>query len=156
MQAVLLQCNVLVFCRLGRRSERQGLFGKRLTALGGTMQDVADTPANAAEFSRPSNQYGPGLFPQIRLLVLTECGSHATVDATVSDGTHAERRLAEELLPSLTPDMFLVHDAPCPYRYGTTSSQNYLFWLVKIIRTLGTSITRFGRQKSSGRLRRFW
>src|SRR5260370_8109658 len=47
----------------------------------------------------------------MRLLVLNECGSHATVDATISDGTHAERRLAEELVPSLEPDMFLVHDA---------------------------------------------
>jgi Insertion element 4 transposase N-terminal/Transposase DDE domain len=86
-------------------------FGTRLMALDGTMQDVADTPATAAEFSRPSNQYGQGPFPQIRLLVLTECGSHATVDATISDGTHAERRVAEELLPSLAPDMFLLHDA---------------------------------------------
>src|SRR5216683_626887 len=86
-------------------------FGKRLMALDGTMQDVPDTQANAAEFSRPSNQYGEGPFPQIRLLVLNECGSHATVDATISDGTHAERRLAEELVPSLEPAMFLVHDA---------------------------------------------
>src|SRR6266851_2210927 len=44
-------------------------FGKRLMALDGTMQDVADTPANAAAFARPSNQYGPGPFPQLRLVV---------------------------------------------------------------------------------------
>jgi Insertion element 4 transposase N-terminal/Transposase DDE domain len=86
-------------------------FGQRLMALDGTMQDVADTPANAAEFARPSNQYGQGPFPQMRLLVLTECGSHATVDASISDGSHAERRLAEELWPSLAPDMFLLHEA---------------------------------------------
>ena len=86
-------------------------FGKRLMALDGTMQDVPDTEANAAEFSRPSNQYGDGPFPQIRLLVLNECGSHATVDATISDGTHAECRLAEQLVPSLEPEMFLLHDA---------------------------------------------
>src|SRR6266849_4553144 len=86
-------------------------FGKRLMALDGTMQDVADTPANAAAFSRPSNQYGPGPFPPIRLLVLSECGSHAIVDATISDGTQAEQRLAEKVLPSLKPDMFLLHDA---------------------------------------------
>ncbi len=86
-------------------------FGKRLMALDGTMQDVPDTPANAAAFSRPSNQYGPGPFPQIRLLVLTECGSHAIVDAAIKDSTTAERRLAEEVLPALSPDMFLLHDA---------------------------------------------
>ncbi len=86
-------------------------FGKRLMALDGTMQDVPDTEANAAAFSRPSNQYGVGPFPQLRLLLLSECGSHAIVDATINDNTEAERRLAEEILPSLEPDMFLLHDA---------------------------------------------
>lgn len=86
-------------------------FGKRLMALDGTMQDVPDTPANAAAFSRPSNQYGVGPFPQIRLLLLSECGSHAIIDATISDSTQAERRLAEQVLPSLEPDMFLLHDS---------------------------------------------
>ena len=86
-------------------------FGKRLMALDGTMQDMPDTPANAAAFARPSNQYGPGPFPQLRLLALSECGSHAIVDATISDSTQAERRLAEQLVPSLTSDMFLLHDA---------------------------------------------
>lgn len=86
-------------------------FGKRLMALDGTMQDVPDTPANAAAFSRPSNQYGQGPFPQIRLLVLSECGSHATVDAVISDGTHAESKLAEQLLASVEAGMFLLHDA---------------------------------------------
>jgi hypothetical protein len=86
-------------------------FGKRLLALDGTMQDVPDTPANAAAFARPSNQYGQGPFPQIRLLLLSECGSHAIVDATISDRTEAERRLAEKALPSLEADMFLLHDA---------------------------------------------
>jgi hypothetical protein len=86
-------------------------FGKRLMALDGTMQDVPDTPANATAFARPGNQYGPGPFPQIRLLVLSECGSHAIVAATISDQTQAERRLAEQLLPWLSRDMFLLHDA---------------------------------------------
>jgi hypothetical protein len=86
-------------------------FGKRLMALDGTMQDVPDTPANAAAFARPSNQYGPGPFPQVRLLVLMECGSHATIAAVISDQTEAEKTLAHQLVPSLAPDMFVLHDA---------------------------------------------
>ena len=86
-------------------------FGKRLMAVDGTMQDVADTPANAAAFSRPGNQYGPGPFSQLRLLLLNECGSHALVDATISDSTQSERRLAHELLGSLDAEMLLLHDA---------------------------------------------
>ena len=86
-------------------------FGKRLMALDGTMQDVPDTPANAAVFSRPSNQYGPGPFPQLRLLVLNECGSHAMVDARISDSREAERSLALQMLDSLDREMLLMHDA---------------------------------------------
>lgn len=86
-------------------------FGKRLMALDGSVQDVPDSEANAAAFARPSNQYGPGPFPQIRLLLLTECGSHAVVDAVVDSREEAERTLAEAVLPSLAPDMLLLHDA---------------------------------------------
>lgn len=86
-------------------------FGKRLMALDGTMQDVADTPANAAAFARPSNQYGPGPFPQIRLVLLSEWGSHASVDAVISDQHDSEQHLAYSLLPSLEADMLLLHDA---------------------------------------------
>lgn len=86
--------------------------GKRLMALDGTMQDVPDTPANAAAFCRPSHHYGPGPFPQLRLLLLSECGSPAIVDATISDRTHSERRRAHDLMSSLTSERLLLHDAP--------------------------------------------
>ncbi len=86
-------------------------FRRRLVAIDGTRQDVADTPANAAAFQRPSNQYGPGPFPQIRLLVLTECGSHASFGACVQSSQQAEVTMAYELLPLLEPDMLVLHDA---------------------------------------------
>lgn len=86
-------------------------FGRRLVALDGTRQDVADTPANAAVFARPSNQYGPGPFPQIRLLLLSECGSHASFGACVDSSQQAEVTMAYQLLPLLQPEMLLLHDA---------------------------------------------
>ena len=86
-------------------------FGYRLMALDGSIQDVADTPANAAAFARPINQYGEGPFPQIRLLLLSECGSHAVVDAVVDSSQEAELTLAQQVLPSLGPGMLLLHDA---------------------------------------------
>lgn len=86
-------------------------FGRRRMALDGSVQDVPDSQANAAAFARPNNQYGPGPFPQIRLLLLSECGSHAVVDAVVDSSEAAERTLAEAVLPSLEPDMLLLHDA---------------------------------------------
>jgi len=86
-------------------------FGRRLVALDGTVQDVADTRANAAAFARPSNQHGAGPFPQIRLLLLTECGSHASLGAKVDTSQEAEVSLAYDLLAHLEPDMLVLHDA---------------------------------------------
>jgi Insertion element 4 transposase N-terminal/Transposase DDE domain len=86
-------------------------FGRRLVAIDGTRQDVADTPANAAAFQRPSNQYGPGPFPQIRVLLLTECGSHASFGACVDSSQQAEVSMAYQLLPQLQADMLVLHDA---------------------------------------------
>lgn len=86
-------------------------FGKHLMALDGTMQDLPDSAANAQAFVRPSNQSGPGPFPQARLLLLMECASHAIVDAAIGDRSTAESTLAQQLLLSLTRDMLLLHDA---------------------------------------------
>lgn len=85
-------------------------FGYRLMALDGSIQDVPDSQANAAAFARPINQYGPGPFPQLRLLLLSECGSHAVVDAVVASAAEAERTLAQAILSSLGPGMLLLHD----------------------------------------------
>jgi hypothetical protein len=86
-------------------------FGRRLVAIDGSRQDVDDTPANAAAFQRPSNQYGPGPFPQIRLLLLSECGSHASFGACVQSSQQAEVTMASELLPLLEPHLLVLHDA---------------------------------------------
>ena len=68
-------------------------------AWDGTGIDAADTPANAAAFG---GVQGGG--PQLRLLALIECGTHALIDA-VFDGvaTASEQKLARRLLPALGP-----------------------------------------------------
>ena len=65
-------------------------FGLRLVAWDGTGIDAADTPANAAAFG---GVQGGG--PQLRLLALIECGTHALIDA-VFDGVAraSEHKLA--------------------------------------------------------------
>ena len=55
-------------------------FGLRLVAWDGTGLDAADTPADAREFGVTQ-----GGNPQLRLLALIECGTHAVIDA-VFDG----------------------------------------------------------------------
>lgn len=81
-------------------------FGLRLVAWDGTGIDVADTPANAREFGVTQ-----GGSPQVRLLALTECGTHAVIDAAF-DGVDkaSEHKLARRLLHALGPGMLLLAD----------------------------------------------
>jgi hypothetical protein len=59
-------------------------FGRyRLMALDGTVFNTADTMVNEAAFGRSSNQYGKGAYPQVRCVLLVECGTHATVGLTI-------------------------------------------------------------------------
>jgi len=82
----------------------------RLMALDGTTLDVADTPANVAAFGRPGGGRGQGAFPQVRVVGLVECGTHAVVDA-VMGGLHlGETSLAPSLARSLGPGMLLLVD----------------------------------------------
>jgi hypothetical protein len=87
-------------------------FGLRLVAWDGTALDVPDTPANAAEFGFTGkggvNQSG---HPQVRLMALIECGTHAVIDAAFdSVARFSEHKLARRLLASLQPGMLLLAD----------------------------------------------
>src|SRR5512132_2781107 len=82
----------------------------RLVALDGTTLDVADTPANVAAFGRPTGGRGQGAFPQVRLVGLVECGTHAVVDAAMGGLHLGEGSLAPSLGRSLGPGMLLLVD----------------------------------------------
>jgi hypothetical protein len=82
----------------------------RLVALDGTTLDVADTPANVAAFGRPGGGRGQGAFPQVRVVGLVECGTHAVVDAAMGGLHLGETSLAPSLARSLGPGMLLLVD----------------------------------------------
>ncbi|MCW2916667.1 MAG: transposase, family [Actinomycetia bacterium] len=85
-------------------------IGLRLQACDGTGLDAADTPANAREFGVTQ-----GRNPQLRLLALVECGTHALIDAVFDGVTKAsEHKLARRLLHALTPGMLLLADRNFP------------------------------------------
>jgi hypothetical protein len=94
-------------------SESKGAFyrGWRMMAIDGTLQKVADTPKNDAFFFRSSNQYGKGAYPQVRCVFLMECGSHAIIDADVTDGKASEMYGAYVLLRKVEAGMLLTHDS---------------------------------------------
>jgi Insertion element 4 transposase N-terminal/Transposase DDE domain len=84
--------------------------GLRLMALDGSTLDVPDTPANTAAFGRPGGGRGQGAFPQVRLVGLVECGTHAIVDAAMGGLHLGEGSLAPSLARSLGRGMLLLVD----------------------------------------------
>lgn len=88
------------------------LGGWRLMSLDGTCVDVADTPANDAEFSRPGSGRGEGrgAFPQLRIVGLCEAGTHAICDAALGPYSTGETTLARDVLRSLQPGMLCIAD----------------------------------------------
>jgi len=96
------------------RAETEGVFlGElRLMAIDGTTLDLADTPANEAEFGRPGSGRGEGraAYPQLRAVGLAECGTHAITAVAVGPIKRSEGGLAAELWGSLEPGMLLLAD----------------------------------------------
>ena len=84
----------MLFEKVARPLARAGVLGarpgdRRLMAIDGVKLDVPDTPAKIAWLGRPG-----GLtrrpFPQIQVIGLGECGTHAVVAAEI--GTSQRRR----------------------------------------------------------------
>ena len=85
-------------------------FGLRLLALDGTKWNVPDTPANARAFGRPAGPRGTSAWPQVQVVALSECGTHAVCDAGVWGHAHSERAAAARLLRSVGPGDLLTWD----------------------------------------------
>jgi hypothetical protein len=86
--------------------------GLRLVAVDGAVLDVPDTADNEARFGRAGSGRGEGrgAFPQVRLVGLGECGTHAVFAVAMDSFGTAEKTLAERLLPSLRPGMLMLAD----------------------------------------------
>ncbi len=87
-------------------------FGRyRLMAIDGTVFNTPDTVANEQAFGRSSNQYGKGAYPQVRCVLLSECGSHAVVGVEMSRSDVSEVHGAYRLLSQMGPNRLLTVDA---------------------------------------------
>lgn len=86
--------------------------GFRLVAMDGATLDVPDTAENDGYFGRPGSGRGEGkgAFPQIRLVGVAECGTHAMFAAAVGPYSTPERSLAMSVLPAVGPGMLLMAD----------------------------------------------
>ncbi len=86
------------------------LFGLRLMAIDGVVEDLPDTPANATYFGRHTSARGNGAFPQLQGVLLAECGTHAIIDAGFWPCHTSERVGGFRLLRSLRRGMLVMWD----------------------------------------------
>jgi hypothetical protein len=107
-----------LFAAVGRpvaTPETAGAFyrGRRLVAIDGTTFDLPDTKANVAAFGRPPRS-GRGEenvgYPQIRMVALVECGTHAVFDVAIGALRTGEHALARDVFAALEPGMLLLAD----------------------------------------------
>ena len=86
------------------------LFGLRLMAIDGTVEDLPDTPDNVAYFGRYPGDRGDSAFPQVQAVYLCECGTHAMVDAGFWPCQTSERVGGFRMLRSVGPGMLVMWD----------------------------------------------
>lgn len=97
---------------LATESTRGAWYGRwRLVAIDGTVFDVPDSEENAAYFGRPkTHRTARCAFPQVRVVALAECGTHAITAAVLGPLTMSEPVLARELFGRLGADDLLLAD----------------------------------------------
>ncbi|MFI1568999.1 IS4 family transposase [Streptomyces sp. NPDC020490] len=88
---------------LATEATRGAFYGRwRLMAVDGTVFDVPDSQENAAHFGRPkTHRTQRCAYPQVRVVALAECGTHAITAAAVGRFTTSEPVLARELFDHL-------------------------------------------------------
>jgi hypothetical protein len=93
-----------------RATKGAWLGSRRLMAIDGFMLDVPDTPDNVTEFGRLDEGPKASAFPQVRVVTLAECGSHAALSASFGPCRTNERALLSDMLGALRPDTLVLAD----------------------------------------------
>ena len=85
-------------------------FGLRVMGVDGTLEDVKDTPRNAAFFGRINEGETKSPYPQARCVYMVEVATHAIIDAILAPCKADERCLSWGLLASVQAGMLLLLD----------------------------------------------
>lgn len=85
----------------------------RLMAIDGFEWDAPATKENAAEFGHAESDVDTSAYPKARVVTVSECASHAVVDAEMGGITgkgSGEQALARRLYARLEPEWLLIAD----------------------------------------------
>jgi len=82
----------------------------RLMAIDGFEWDAPDSTENVAGFGYGGSVEHGSPFPKVRVVTVSECGSHAVVAAAMAGTSVGEQVLARELWPRVQPDWLLIAD----------------------------------------------
>lgn len=104
-----------LFERVARPMATRGTHGAwygqwRVMAIDGVVLDVPDTPENLNHFGKHGSGPAQSPFPQVRVVGLGECGTHAVVGAAIGDTGTLERELFTRVLPDVESDMLILAD----------------------------------------------
>jgi hypothetical protein len=128
-----------VFERVARPTATQATPGAwlgrwRLMAIDGFTLDLPDTAANLTEFPNDSAGGYETVYPQARVVAISECASHAIVAADASGCWDSEQTLAYSLYGRLTPEMLLTADRGFysfyAWRYASSTGAQ-LLWRIQ-------------------------
>jgi hypothetical protein len=86
------------------------LFGLRLMAVDGTVLDLPDTPENVRVFGKRHSPRGTSAWPQARVVAISECATHAVLEAGVWPHDFDERAAALRLLRGVGEGVLLLWD----------------------------------------------
>jgi hypothetical protein len=108
----------------------------RLVSIDGTCLDVADRPANTEHFGRPGSGRGEGVgaYPQLRMVGLAECGTHALFGVAMGPYSDGEKTLTAGVLGGLGTGMLCLADRgfySCSLWNQARASGAELLWRMK-------------------------
>jgi hypothetical protein len=104
-----------LFERVARPVAEPGTIGAwyrgwRVMAVDGVVLDVPDTPDNLKEFGKSGSGKRTSPFPQVRLVGLAECGTHAIVAAAFDSWKVYEREITARILDAFEAGMLVLAD----------------------------------------------
>jgi hypothetical protein len=108
----------------------QRVFGLLVTAVDGTVFDVARTDTMKDRFATPSG----GRFPQVRVVTLVACGTRRVLGAVLDSAAVSEQALWDRLVPALRVGTLNLADRNffSMNRWRTASATGaHLVWRVK-------------------------